>query len=530
MPTGNMQIAGQLVQGTGPTFNAINPATGEVLAPAFGNAEDHHIDSACRAAMEAFEQYRLSSRGRRAEMLDMIAEEIVQDASHITSRAHLETGLPLLRLEGELMRTTNQLRLFARILRTGSFLDVRIDTAQPEREPVPRPDIRQWRVPLGPVAVFGASNFPLAFSVAGGDTASALAAGAPVICKAHPAHPGTSELTARAVARGIQRSGQPAGIFSLLCGQGHQLGTSLVRHPAIAAVGFTGSRSGGQALMKVASYRPVPIPVYAEMSSINPVVLLPAALNARADAIANEFVAAMSLGAGQFCTNPGLVIAIESPGLTLFEEAATRAVLYAQAQTMLTPGIHQSFQSGLRRWSEMPSVSQLAIGHAGKSSSDTTTNPGCIGKPCLYATTANQFINSSELAEEIFGPVSLIVRCQNGQELKSVLASLEGQLTATLQLDAEDHAFARDLLPVMEARAGRILCNSFPTGVEVSNAMVHGGPFPATSDGRSTSVGAAAIERFLRPVCYQNIPDGLLPDALKRDNPEQVPRAEDVYD
>ena len=430
----------------------------------------------------------------------------------LLNRAHAETGLPLARLTGERGRTVGQLRLFASVVRDGNFLDATIDPALPQRQPSPRADLRLAKMPLGPVAVFGASNFPLAFSVAGGDTASALAAGAPVIVKAHSAHLGTSELVGRAVQQAVRDQGLPEGVFSLLMGAGRTLGEALVAHPAIKAVGFTGSRQGGLALVAIANSRPEPIPVYAEMSSINPVFLLPAALARRAEAIGQGFADSLTMGAGQFCTNPGLVLAIDGPGLQRFVQAASEALAKKSAQTMLTSGIHAAYRSGEEKMAATPGVQKLARG----------TGAGELqnaAEAALFITDAQTMLTHSDLDSEVFGPASLIVRVRDMDELLAVAEHLEGQLTATLQIDEDDHTQARRLLPVLERKVGRILANGFPTGVEVSHAMVHGGPFPSTSNAMFTSVGACAIDRFLRPVCYQDLPDALLPEALQHHNP-----------
>ncbi|GJD66971.1 Alpha-ketoglutaric semialdehyde dehydrogenase 3 [Methylobacterium frigidaeris] len=426
-----------------------------------------------------------------------------------------ETGLPRARLEGERGRTVSQLRMFAEVVRDGSYLETRIDPAQPERKPLPRPDLRLRMVALGPVAVFGASNFPLAFSVAGGDTASALAAGCPIVAKAHSAHPGTAWLVGTAVQKAVRESGLPEGTFSLLFASSRDVGQGLVADPRIAAVGFTGSRAGGTALMHTAASRLVPIPVYAEMSSVNPVILLPAALAARGEAIGKSFIAALTLGAGQFCTNPGLILAVDGDGLDAFLAGARGALAEAPAATMLTPGIHRAYCAGVAALEEHPEVERIAEGRAGDRFQ---------GRAALFATSSSAFLADHRLGEEVFGAASLVVRCRDEHEIAAVLARLDGQLTAALHLDEADHEAARALLPVLEAKVGRILANGFGTGVEVGHAMVHGGPYPATSDGRSTSVGSLAIARFLRPVSYQDLPDALLPAALQADNPLAVRR------
>jgi NADP-dependent aldehyde dehydrogenase len=404
-------------------------------------------------------------------------------------------------------------------VRDGRWHGAVIDAAQPQRTPLPRPDLRLRRIGLGPVAVFGASNFPLAFSVAGGDTASALAAGCPVVVKAHPSHLGTSELVARAIAKAARDTGMPDGVFSMVLGDGIAIGEALVRHPAIQAVGFTGSRQGGLALQRLAQSRREPIPVYAEMSSINPVVVLPAALGARGAAIAREFVDSLTLGTGQFCTNPGLVVAIEGPALDAFCAAAVEALTAKPATTMLSPGIHGAYCRGVERLSTRSGVTRLAAGKPASGANQAVA--------ALLRTDAESFLADESLEDEVFGPSSLVVACRDFDELHRVLRRVSGQLTATVQLDDDDHALAGKLLPTLERKAGRVLFNGFPTGVEVSYAMVHGGPFPSTSDSRTTSVGASAIDRFLRPVCYQAVPDALLPEALQADNPRGIWRLVD---
>jgi alpha-ketoglutaric semialdehyde dehydrogenase len=507
--TGNMLIGQQSIPGSREAIRAINPATDAPLEPAYHGATAEQVKQACALAWNAFDHYRETPLAARAEFLDTIASEIEALGDELIERAMAETGLPRPRIQGERGRTCQQLRTFARTVRAGEWLDVRVDNAQPQRQPLPRPDLRQRQVPLGPVAVFGASNFPLAFSVAGGDTASALAAGCPVIVKAHGAHPGTSELVGRAVARAVKHCGLPEGVFSLLFDSSYQVGIALVCDPRIKAVGFTGSRSGGLALLKAAQARPEPIPVYAEMSSINPVYLFPAALRDRGEALAQGFVASLTQGAGQFCTNPGLVIAVEGPALDQFIGAASDLLQHSAAQTMLTPGICQAYKDG---------VGALAV-HAQVAATGITAESPNQGQAHLFVTRAHDFIADHRLQAEIFGATALIVQCANEAEVRQVSEQLEGQLTATLHLDDNDLESARALLPTLERKAGRLLVNGWPTGVEVCDAMVHGGPFPATSDARTTSVGTAAILRFLRPVCYQDVPDSLLPTSLKHGNP-----------
>lgn len=507
--TGNMLIGQQAVCGNRELIRAINPATGTPLEPAYAGGNGEHVDRACALAWAAFDTYRDTSLEHRASFLEAIADNIEALGDELIERAVAETGLPRARIQGERGRTCGQLRIFARTVRAGEWLGVRVDTAQPERQPLPRADLRQRHVPLGPVAVFGASNFPLAFSVAGGDTASALAAGCPVIVKAHGAHPGTSELVGHALAKAVKDAGLPEGVFSLLYGSGREVGIALVTDARIKAVGFTGSRSGGIALTQAAQARPEPIPVYAEMSSINPVYLFPAALQARGHTLAQGFVTSSTQGAGQFCTNPGLVIAIAGSALDRFVATAGELLIGCVAQTMLTPGIFNAYERGVGSLAEHARIAAKGLAATGPNQ----------GQAHLFVTQASAFLAREALQAEVFGATSLLVVCANDEEVRQVCEHLEGQLTVTLHLDEDDLPRAKALLPVLERKAGRLLVNGWPTGVEVCDAMVHGGPFPATTDSRSTSVGTAAILRFLRPVCYQDFPDNLLPCALQHANP-----------
>ncbi|PSJ42603.1 aldehyde dehydrogenase (NADP(+)) [Zobellella endophytica] len=517
--TAQLLLGSRQASGEAAAIYGINPATNERLEPGYPGASPAQVAEACALAETAFEPYRHSAPAARAAFLEAIAAQILALGDALIERAMLETGLPRARLEGERGRTIGQLLLFAEVVRAGDWLGVRIDPAQPQRTPLPRADLRLQHLPLGPVAVFGASNFPLAFSVAGGDTASALAAGCPVVVKAHSAHPGTSELVGRAVVAAALESGMPDGVFSLLYGSGNSVGQALAADPHIKAVGFTGSRQGGQALLATAQARREPIPVYAEMSSINPVLLLPAALANRTDTLAAGFAGSLQLGAGQFCTNPGLILGLDSPALNRFAELAAEALTRAEPQTMLTPGIHQAYREGVDALSRAEGVESLGSGPE-----DARPN-GC--QPRLFRTSATHFLADEQLQQEVFGASALLVSCRDETELAAVLDTLEGQLTATVQMDDQDGALARRLLPRLERKAGRVLFNGFPTGVEVCHAMVHGGPWPATSDSRTTSVGSAAIQRFLRPVCYQDCPPGLLPEALQDDNPWHLRRLQD---
>lgn len=488
-------------------FRAYEPATGaEIADGAFGSASERDVADACAAADAAFVPYSTMPLEARAQFLEAIADEIEALGDALIERASRESGLPIARITGERGRTAGQMRLFAKEIRDGAWQALRIDHADPGRTP-PKPDLRLRMVPLGPVAVFGASNFPLAFSTAGGDTASALAAGCPVVMKGHPAHPGTSEMVAGAIVRAAEKTGMPAGVFSHIAGTEHSIGSALVADPRIQAVGFTGSRSGGEALMKIAAARPKPIPVYAEMSAVNPVVLMPEALKARGAALAEAYVASLGMGAGQFCTNPGLLFGIDGPELDAFVAKAGEALTGQAAQTMLTTGIQEAYEAGKAKLAASPFVTRVAEG--AEPSGPTQ------GRAALFRIAGKDLLADPVHVHEIFGATSVVVACADLDELREVLAEIEGQLTTTLHLDAGDHDAARTLMPVLEQLAGRIIANGWPTGVDVTHAMVHGGPYPATSDGRSTSVGTLAIERFLRPVSYQDLPEALLPAVLR---------------
>jgi NADP-dependent aldehyde dehydrogenase len=436
--------------------------------------------------------------------LETIAEEIEARAEAITDIGSKETGLPTARLVGERGRTVMQLRLFASHIRQGDYLDRRHDAALPERQPLPRPELRMVQRPIGPVAVFGASNFPLAFSVAGGDTASALAAGCPVVVKGHSAHPGTSEIVAEAILAAVARCGLHPGVFSLIQGGRRNVGEALVQHPLIRAVGFTGSLGGGRALFDLCAARPDPIPFFGELGSVNPMFLLPAALAARGEAIGTGWAASLTMGAGQFCTNPGIAVVMRGPEGEAFAEAARAALSKTAPQAMLTDGIAAAYRAGADRIGAGTGVQALL----------TSTCDLRNATPYLFRTSARQWLGNHALSEEVFGPLGLIVTVENVEEMRDVARSLEGQLTVTLHMDEADTDAALGLLPILERKAGRVLANGFPTGVEVCDAMVHGGPYPASTNGGATSVGTLAIRRWLRPVCYQNLPERVLPKDL----------------
>lgn len=501
-PRGKHLIAGDWVAGS--TDFESRPASGPSYR--FAVAEPAHVDAAVEAAEEAFWSYGWSSRETRAAFLEAIAEEIEARGPQITEIAGQETGLPAARLEGERGRTTGQLRLFAAHIRKGEYLDRRVDPALPDRKPAPRPELRLIERPVGPVAVFGASNFPLAFSTAGGDTASALAAGCPVVVKGHPAHPGTGEIVAEAIDAARRRLDLAPGVFSLIQGGlSNEVGARLVTHPMIRAVGFTGSLGGGRALFDLCARRPEPIPFFGELGSVNPVFVLPAALKARGAQLGRDWAGSLTLGAGQFCTNPGNLVLIDSPDVEVFLGAAVEALTGVNPQTMLTDGIAEAYRAGRDRIAAGQGVEARV---SGESSGRTATAD-------LMVTTGAVLAEAPALAHEVFGPIGLAVRLADEEALLAHARNIEGQLTTTLLMDEADIPLAQKLMPILERKAGRILANGMPTGVEVCDAMVHGGPYPASTNFGATSVGTLAIRRFLRPVCYQNLPEALLPEDLR---------------
>ena len=499
-------------------LHGFNPATGETLEPAYHFATKAEVNEAAELASKAFASYSQTTGVQRATFLRKIASNIEALGDVLISRATQETGLAEGRIRTETGRTCSQLRLFADLAEEGSWVDARIDHADPNRAPIPKPDVRSMLRPFGPVVVFGASNFPLAFSVAGGDTASALAGGNPVIVKAHHAHPGTSELVGMAVSDAARACELHEGVFSLIYGSGSEVGTALVKHPLIKAGGFTGSRSGGRALFDAASSRPEPIPFYAEMSSVNPVIVLPEALKTRMDQIAVGLHASVTLGAGQFCTNPGLVFLESGNDADEFIAKLGDLMAGTAEQTMLTPGIRSSYRKGVGSRLDQSGVATVA---------QKTAEASCAAGAALFKVDAETYMANAILSEEIFGPTTLIVTYESAEQLLELAHSLEGQLTATIHASEKELAEHQELLDVLQTRAGRLLFNGFPTGVEVCHAMVHGGPYPATSDGRSTSVGTRAIFRFTRQVCFQSFPDSALPDELKDENPLHIWRLVD---
>jgi NADP-dependent aldehyde dehydrogenase len=501
-PTGKHLIAGEWLEGAGKF--ASDPAHGPAHDFAVGTVD--LVNLACQAAEEAFATYAHTTRSARAGFLRAIADEIEARAEAITEIGTQETGLPVARLQGERGRTTGQLRLFADHIEVGDYLDRRFDAGLPARQPAPRPEIRMIQRPIGPVAVFGASNFPLAFSTAGGDTAAALAAGCPVVVKGHSAHPGTGEIIAHAIEAAIKTCGLHPGVFSLVQGGRRDVGHALVQHPLIKAVGFTGSLAGGRALFDLCAARPEPIPFFGELGSVNPMFLLPAAIEARAEAIAKGWAASLTMGAGQFCTNPGIAVVVDGPAAERFIATAKAALAEVAPQTMLTAGIAAAYRDGQARLASRNTVRTILSGQT-----PTSENPARQASPNLFETTGIEFLRDHLLGEEVFGPLGLVVRVGSIAEMLDLAQGFVGQLTATLHMDDADLAAALQLRPVLERKVGRLLVNGFSTGVEVVDSMVHGGPYPASTNFGATSVGTLSIRRFLRPVAYQNLPEALLP-------------------
>lgn len=509
--TGLSFIGSQRGAHGGASFHALNPATGEPIDPVYRSASAAEIDHAVEFAAQAFPVYASTSGNARGAFLRRIADGLDATQQQLAERAHLETALPMPRLLGEVSRTTMQLRVFAALVEEGSWVDARIDPALPERKPLPRPGLRSMLRPLGPVVVFGPSNFPLAFSVAGTDTASALAAGCPVIVKAHSAHPGTSELTAEVVQRAVAAVGLPEGVFSMLYDTGIEAGSALVRHPLVQAVAFTGSLRAGRALMDLAAARSRPIPCFTEMASCNPVFILPGSLRDGAETLAQALFNSFTLGAGQMCTKPGIVLLPGQTATAGFVGKLSELVTQAAPFTLLTAGIARDYARGTGHRATQASITAQANAFE--------NGPACPASAQLFTTTLDEFLTNPELSEEVFGPDTLLVQCQSPAEYLRAAKALDGHLTATVWGTEDDLAAHRDLITVLEQKASRLIFNGFPTGVEVAPAMVHGGPYPATSDSRFTSVGSAAIYRFARPVCFQNFPDTLVPVELQAANP-----------
>jgi alpha-ketoglutaric semialdehyde dehydrogenase len=503
------------------TFKAYNPSVGMEMDPVFTGASTAEVDRSLALAAGAFDEYRQKSPDERADFLERVAAEIEALGDDLIQRGMTETGLPEARLIGERGRTVGQIRMFSALVKEGSWVDARIDHALPDREPLPKPDVRLMLMPMGPVVVFGASNFPLAFSVAGGDTASALAAGCPVVVKAHRSHPGTAEMVGRAIQKAVSDSGMPEGVFSLLHGRGQEVGTALVKHPLTRAVGFTGSQKGGRELFNVASSRPSPIPVYAEMGSLNPVFVLPGALAERGEQFAEGLCQSVNLGVGQFCTNPGLVLGLQGEDLDRVKGKLEGLFTDTPNATMLNPGIREAYDAGVAAVQSSTGVTLVA------KASTTADREKTQAVAHVFSTDVEAFMASEQLAHEVFGPCTLVVDCTSKEDMEEVARGLEGHLTATIHGTEDDLAEYSNLVSILESKAGRLIFNGFPTGVEVCASMHHGGPYPASTDGRTTSVGTAAIYRFTRLMCYQGFPQNALPPELQDDNPRDLWRLVD---
>jgi NADP-dependent aldehyde dehydrogenase len=517
---GKNRIGGELSAAGSQKFRALNPSTGAMLDGEFVEATPAELEKALDLAARAFPVYRKVAPDQIAGFLERIAAEILNLGPALIDRTSAETGLPAARLEGERARTAGQLKMFADLVREGSWVDARIDRAIADRKPLPKPDLRRMLIPIGPVAVFCASNFPLAFSVAGGDTASALAAGNPVVVKANRAHPGCAELVGDAIGRAVAACGLPPGVFSLLQGANHDLNLRLVKHPNTRAAGFTGSLKGGRALFDAAVSRPDPIPVYAEMGSVNPVFILPGALRERGEAIAEGLKGSVTLGNGQFCTKPGVVMAFEDPAFDKFAQKLKGLMAQQAPGTMLHPGILKSYEEGVKSFGALSTV----VAKSASAPDRTKTQ----AEAAVFETEAATFLKEARLREEVFGPATLLVRCGTRDELEKAARAMEGHLTATVHATEADLREFAGLLSILEERVGRIVYNGYPTGVEVCPSINHGGPYPATTDGKFTSVGTAAILRFVRPICYQNVPDVALPQELRNRNVRKIWRLVDA--
>ena len=501
------------------TFSAVNPVTRKALPGEFVAATTDEVNLAVNKAHEAWKVFRNTTGSQKAAFLRTIAEEIEGLGDTLVHRVMEESGLPEGRVKGERGRTCNQLRMFADLVEEGSWVNAIIDNAQPDRQPIPKADIRNMLKAVGPVVVFTASNFPLAFSTAGGDTASALAAGCPVIVKAHESHPGTNGLIAEAILNAARKNNMPDGVFSSLNAIGYQVGTALVQHPQVKGVAFTGSYSGGMALHKLAAERTEPIPVFAEMGSINPIFILPEKIKTQSEALATQVAGSVNLGAGQFCTNPGLVVIREDENTEAFLEHLKKAFEGLTAQNMLNLGIYRNYE---RLKKESLQTSGVITEY-----SQEEENGAWEARPAIASVSAASFLKNPNMQQEVFGPFSLVVKCEDEAHFHAVADHLHGQLTASIMGNDEEFADYSDLFDTLQTKAGRVIFNGVPTGVEVCHAMQHGGPFPATTDSRFTSVGTGAIKRFARPVAFQDCPDRLLPDALKAGNPLDIWRLVD---
>ena len=516
MISGKNYVGNQLVSSGSKTYHTFNPQTNQSNQVRFTEASPQEIDKAVSLATSAFKHYRTYSGERKAAFLEAIADGIMELGDELIETYCSETGLPQGRAQGERGRTVFQLRSFAELLREGSWVEAAIDTAIPDRAPIPKPDLRKMNIPLGPVVVFGASNFPLAYSTAGGDTAAALAAGCPVIVKSHPMHAGTGELVASAIINAARQTGMPDGVFSNLNSSGIEVGVQLVQHPEVKAVGFTGSITGGRALFDLAAAREEPIPVFAEMGSVNPVVMMPRALEVRPGELAKTYAASITLGTGQFCTNPGLILGIKGESLDNFIGQLSEEILKIDPGCMLHPNIISAYQAN-----SASAQGQDGVAVSAHFDGDVMVN---YARQTVTTVSGEIFLNNPRLHQEVFGPYSLVVQCDSVSQLVEIISHLEGQLTGTLIAEQGEAAQFPKLIAAMQNRVGRLIYNGVPTGVEVCPAMLHGGPYPASTDSRFTAVGVHSIKRWVRPFSYQSWPDELLPDELKNANPLGISR------
>lgn len=516
MITGKNYIGNTLSARGTKTYSTFNPQLNIENEAVFTEATSEEINEAIALATVAFQSFRTMEGTKRAAFLNAIADEILALDEQLIKMYCSESGLPEGRAMGERGRTIGQLRMFANLVEEGSWVEATIDTALPDRTPMPRSDIRKMLIPIGPIVVFGASNFPLAYSTAGGDTASALAAGCPVILKSHPMHAGTSELVASAIIKAVNATDMPDGVFSHLNSSGIEVGQKLVVHPAVKGVGFTGSIVGGRALFDMAAQREEPIPVFAEMGSINPVVILPKALKNRGEELANTYAKSITLGTGQFCTNPGLLLGIKSPDLTNFIEQVSNEIVQIAPSCMLHPNIASAFERNSKGAMEQQGVAVTA-------EFEEELNPN-YARQAITTVDGQTFLQNSRLHQEVFGPYSMVVQCENSQELALIVSKLEGQLTGTIIANEGEASDYQILIDALQNRVGRIIYNGVPTGVEVCAAMTHGGPYPASTDSRFTAVGVNSIKRWVRPFSFQDWPDELLPAALKNENPLGISR------
>jgi len=516
MISGKNYIGNNLSGLNSKTYTTFNPQLNEANKEQFHEATPKEINEAVLLATVAFESYKKIAGSKKAEFLNGIADEILSLGDLLIETYCNESGLPEARANGERARTIRQLRSFANLVEEGSWVEATIDTAQALREPAPKPDLRKMMKPLGPVVVFGASNFPLAYSTAGGDTAAALAAGCPVIVKSHPMHAGTGELVASAIIKAAEKTGMPNGVFSNLNSSGIEVGVQLVQHPQVKAVGFTGSIKGGRALFDIAAKREEPIPVFAEMGSINPVVILPRALEVDSEKWAKTYAGSITLGAGQFCTNPGLILGIKSAMLNSFVKRLSQEIVKIDPTCMLHPNIYESYKKN-----KETSFSQSGVEVVADYSPTVNNN---YAKQAVVTVDGATFLKNTTLHHEVFGPYSLVVQCDNTKELEQIIATLEGQLTGTILTDSIEAKDYTDVISALSNRVGRIIFNGVPTGVEVCPAMQHGGPYPASTDSRFTAVGIHSIKRWIRPFSYQDWPNELLPKELQNENPLQISR------